>query len=113
LSIFRHLLLLALLISGLDAVSAQELPGTSELSQELVSTRIQTLRDAGSQEGSETSLDSYNQVLNWLGEAEVHAATEKTYVQSLNDDPLEESEIRDRMESTDYRAFGIDPASVP
>jgi len=113
LSIFRQLLLLALLISGLDSVSAQEISGTSELSQELVSARIQTLRDAGSQEGSETTLDSYSQVLNWLGEAEVHAATEKTYMQSLNDAPLKESEIRDRMESTDYRAFGIDPASVP
>jgi len=112
LSIFRQFLLLILLISGLDAVSAQELPGTHELNQELVSARVQTLRDAGSQEVSETALHSYEQVLDWLGEAEVHAATEKTYVQSLTDAPLEESVIRDRMESTDYRASGVDPASV-
>ena len=67
LSFSRHLLLLAFLISGLGAASAQELPGTNELNQELVSARIQTLRDAGSQEGSESTLHSYEQVLDWLG----------------------------------------------
>ena len=112
LSTFRNLLLLVLLIASLGAASAQELPGTNELNQELVSARIQTLRDAGSQEGSESTLHSYEQVLDWLGEAEVHAATEKTYVQSLTDAPLEESVIRDRMESKDYRAPDLDPASV-
>ena len=112
LSTFRNLLLLVLLIGSLGAASAQDLPGTNELNQELVSARIQTLRDAGSQEGSESTLHSYEQVLDWLGEAEVHAATEKTYVQSLTDAPLEESVIRDRMESKDYRAPDLDPASV-
>ena len=111
-SSFRYLLFPVLLICGLGAAGAQELPDSNELSQELVSARIQTLRDAGSQVGSETTLHSYEQVLDWLGEAEVHAATEKTYVQSLTDAPLEESVIRDRMESTDYRAPGVDPASV-
>ena len=112
LSSFRNLLFLVLSSASLGAASAQELPGTNELSQALVSARIQTLRDAGSQEGSETALHSYEQVLDWLGEAEVHAATEKTYVQSLTDAPLEESVIRDRMESTDYRTLGVDSASV-
>ena len=112
LSFSRHLLLLAMLISGLGAASAQELPDSNELNQELVSARIQTLRDAGSQEGSESTLHSYEQVLDWLGEAEVHTATEKTYVQALTDAPLEESVIRDRMESKDYRAPDLDPASV-
>jgi potassium efflux system protein len=108
----RQILLLALLISGLGVASAQEVPVANELSQELVSARIQTLRDAGSQAGEETTLGSYEAVLNWLGEAEVHAATEKTYVQSLNDAPLQEAEIRDRMESTDYRAPDYDPKTV-
>ena len=112
LSCFRNLLLLTLLIASLGAASAQELPGTNELNQELVSARIQTLRDTGSQEGSESTLNSYEQVLDWLGEAEVHAATEKTYAQSLTDAPLEESVIRDRMESTDYSVPGVDPASA-
>jgi potassium efflux system protein len=112
LSRFRQILLFALLISGLGAASAQDLPETNELSPELVSARIQTLRDAGSQEGSETALESYQQVLNWLGEADVHAASEKTYLESLNTAPQQESEIRARMETTDYGAPGVDPASV-
>ena len=111
-SILRQILLLALLISGLGVASAQEIPVANELNQELVSARIQTLRDAGSQAGEETTLGSYEAVLNWLGEAEVHAAAEKTYVQSLNDAPLQESEIRDRMDSRDYRAPDYDPTTV-
>ena len=74
LSFSRHLLLLAFLISGLGAASAQELPGFHELSQQLVSARVQTLRDSGSQEVSETTLHSYEQVLNWLGEAEARCS---------------------------------------
>ena len=111
-SSFRQILLFALLISGLGAASAQEPPETNELNPELVSARIQTLRDAGSQEGSETALESYQQVLNWLGEANVHAASEKTYLESLNTAPQQESEIRARMETTDYDAPGVDPASL-
>ena len=108
----RQIPLLAMLISGLGAASAQEVPVANELSQQLVSARIQTLRDAGSQAGEETTLGGYEAVLNWLGEAEVHAAAEKTYVQSLIDAPLQESEIRDRMESMDYRAPDYDSTSV-
>jgi potassium efflux system protein len=107
-----QILLLVMLISALGAASAQEVPVANELNQELVSARIQTLRDAGSQAGEETALGTYEAVLNWLGEAEVHAASEKSYVQSLNDAPLQESEIRDRMESTDYRAPDYDPTTV-
>ena len=69
------------MIGGLGAASAQETPDPNQLSQELVSARIQILRDAGSQEGSETTLDNYEQVLNWLGEAEAHAAAETTYLE--------------------------------
>jgi len=108
----RQIPLLAILISALGAASAQEAPVANELSQQLVTARIQTLRDAGSQTGEETTLGSYEAVANWLGEAEVHAAAEKTYVQSLIDAPLQESEIRDRMESTDYRAPDYDSTSV-
>ena len=108
----RKILLLAMLISGLDVASAQDVPVSNELSQQLVSARIQTLRDTGSLAGEETTLGTYEEVLNWLGEAEVHAAAEKTYVQSLIDAPLQESEIRDRMESMDYRAPDYDPTSV-
>ena len=110
--IIRQFLLLLLFISSLGIATAQEATESNELSQQLVSARIQTLRDAGSQTGDETTLGSYEAVLNWLGEAEVHAATEKTYLQSLNDAPLQESEIRDRMESKDYRAPGFDPSSA-
>ncbi len=108
----RQILLLGVLISGLDAASAQEAPVSNELSQQLVAARIQTLRDAGSQAGEDTTLGSYEAVANWLGEAEVHAAAEKTYVQSQIDAPLQESEIRDRMESTDYRAPDYDSTAV-
>ena len=73
-------LLLALLVGGIGAASAQEIPEPNELNQELVSARIQTLRDAGSQTGEETTLGSYEAVANWLGEAEVHAAAETPYV---------------------------------
>jgi hypothetical protein len=70
-------LLLALLIGAMYPASAQVTPELSQLSQELVSARIQTLREAGSQEGSDATLDNYAQVLNWLGEAQAHAAAEK------------------------------------
>jgi chromosome segregation ATPase len=108
----RQIFLLAFLITGLDAIWAQEIPVPNQLSQELVSARIQILRDAGSLEGSETTISSYEQVLNWLGEAEAHAAAETTYLDSLNSAPKVESEIRARMDTTDYSVTGVDPASV-
>ncbi len=108
----RQLLLMTLLISGLGTASAQEPQINNELSQELVSARIQTLRDSGSQEGAETTIGSYEAVLNWLGEAQVHAASEKTYVQAQIDAPVKEAEIRDRMETMEYRSADIDLESV-
>jgi len=112
LSTFRYLFLLAWLINGLNFASAQETPVPNQLNQQLVTARIQALRDAGSQEGSETALESYQQVLDWLGETDVHAASEKTYLESLNTSPMQESEIRARIEANDYGAPGIDPATV-
>jgi potassium efflux system protein len=106
------ILLLALTIGGMDAAPAQETPEPNQLSQELVSARIQTLRDAGGQEGSETPINNYEQVLNWLGEAEAHAAAEATYLGSLTTAPQFESEIRARMDTVDYAVPGMDPASV-
>ncbi len=108
----RQILLMILLLSCIGAASAQEPQTSNELSQELVSARIQTLRESGSQEGAETTIGSYEAVLNWLGEAEVHAASEKTYLQAQIDSPGQEAEIRDRMETMEYRAADIDPASA-
>ncbi len=108
----RQLLLLAILLGSLGAVSAQEVSETNELNQQLVSARIQKLRDAGGQEGSDTTLDGYQQVLNWLGEAEAHKAAEKTYLDSQDSAPQIESEIRARMETADYDGVGTDSASV-
>ena len=112
LSGLRQILLMILLISGLDVALAQEPQIDNELSQELVSARIQTLRDTGSQEGAETTVGSYEAVLNWLGEATVHAASEKTYLQAQVDAPQQEVEIRDRMISTDYQSPDINPDAV-
>jgi potassium efflux system protein len=105
-------LLLALMIGAMHPASAQVTPEPSQLSQELVSARIQTLREAGSQEGSDATLDNYAQVLNWLGEAQAHAAAEKTYLASLTAAPKTEADIRARMETKDYAAPDINPASV-
>lgn len=93
-------------------MALEEPRASGELSQELESARIQTLRDSGSQEGAETTIGSYEAVLNWLGEADVHAATEKTYLQAQIDAPGQEAEIRDRMETTEYRSADINPASA-
>jgi len=112
LSGLRQILLMILLISGLDVALAQEPQLGHELSQELVSARIQALRDAGSQEGAETTVGSYEAVLNWLGEATVHTASEKTYLQTQVDAPQQEAEIRDRMISAVYRSPDINPDSV-
>ncbi|MGB7453435.1 MAG: hypothetical protein WBM36_15015, partial [Lysobacterales bacterium] len=108
----RQILLMTLLLSGMGVASAQEPQTSNELSQELVSARIQTLRDSGSQEGAETTIGSYEAVLNWLGEAEVRAASEKTYLQAQIDAPEQEAEIRDRIETMEYRSADIGPASV-
>ena len=107
----RHIFLLTILI-GLNTASAQEIPEPNQLTQDLVSARIQTLRDAGSQEGSETTVDNYEQVLNWLGEAEAHAAAETTYLDSLNSAPQFEVEIRARIDTKDYAEPGMDASSV-
>ena len=109
---FLNILLSTLMFGGIGVASAQDIPEPNQLSQQLVSTRIQALRDAGSQEGSESTLASYEQVLNWLGEAEAHAAAEETYLESLNTAPQVEFEIRARMETKDYSEPGTDPASV-
>ena len=108
----QKILLLGVMIGGMNAASAQETPEPNQLSQQLISERIQTLRDTGSQEGDETAIDSYQQVLNWLGEADVHAAAEKTFLEALNAAPQQESDIRARMETIDYGAPGLNPASV-
>ena len=108
----RQILLMTLLISGMGVVLAQEPELNDDLSQELVSARIQTLRDSGSQEGAETTVGSYEAVLNWLGEAEVHAASEKTYLQAQIDAPVQEAEIRDRMISGIYDSPDIIPESA-
>ena len=103
---------MTLLVSGLGLAYAQELETDVALTQELVSARIQALRDTGSQEGAETTVGSYEAVLNWLGEAEVHTASEKTYLQAQIDAPQQEAEIRDRMVSAEYRSPDINPDSV-
>ena len=103
---------MTLLISGLGAAYAQEPQAGNDLSQDLVSARIQTLRDSGSQEGAETTIGGYEAVLNWLGEANVHTASEKTYLQAEVDAPQQEAEIRDRMASAVYRSPDINPGSV-
>jgi potassium efflux system protein len=100
------------MLNGLGLASAQESQPVNELSRELVSSRLQTLRDSGSQEGTETTIGSYEAVLNWLGEAEVHAASEKTYLQAQVDAPKQEAEIRDRIETMEYNSADIDPVSV-
>ena len=100
------------MICAMHPASAQVMPEPSQLSQELVSARIQTLREAGSQDGSDGTLDNYAQVLNWLGEAQAHAAAEKTYLASLTAAPKIEADIRARMESRNYAAPGINPAKV-
>ncbi len=51
-------------------------------------------------------------MLNWLGEAQAHAAAEKTYLISLTAAPKIEADIRARMESSDYAAPGMSPAKV-
>ena len=86
---------------------AQETPEPNQLTQQLVSARIQILRDAGSQEGSESTLASYEQVLNWLGEAEAHTAAETSYLDALNSAPNIEAEIHARMETMDYVPSGF------
>ena len=101
-----------LLVGGMGAAIAQDQDVTDALTQKLVSARIQILRDAGSQEGAETTVGSYEAVLNWLGEADVHAATEKTYLQAQVDAPIQEAEIRDRMEFAVYHSPDINPDSV-
>ena len=111
-SIARKILLLVLMMGGTGAISAQETPELNQLSQELVSARIQTLREAGSTEGSESTLSSYEQVLNWLGEAEAHAAAETTNLEALTAAPRIEAEIRARIDTKDYAAPGIDPFSL-
>ena len=111
-SILRKILLAMLLFAGTGFVSAQDPVGPNQLNQQLVSARIQTLRDAGSQEGGESPIAAYEQVLNWLGEAEAHAAAEKTYLDAINTAPQIESEIRKRMDTKDYSAPGTDTASV-
>ena len=103
---------MTLMVYGLGLASAQESQPINELSRELVSSRLQTLRDSGSQEGTETTIGSYEAVLNWLGEAEVHAASEKAYLQAQIDAPKQEAEIRDRIESTEYNSAHIDPATA-
>jgi potassium efflux system protein len=108
----RQFLLFTFLVSGLCTASAQETPEPNQLTLQLVSARIQILRDAGSQEGSETTLASYEQVLNWLGEAEAHAAAETTYLGSLTTAPQIEAEIRARLDTKDYAVPGMDPTSV-
>ena len=108
----RQILLIILLISGLGAAYAQEPQAGNDLSQDLVSARIQTLRDSDSQEGAETTIGAYEAVLNWLGEAQVHTASEKTYLQSQIEAPQQEAEIRDHMASADYRSPDISPDSV-
>jgi len=55
---------MTLLISSLGTVSAQQPQATTELTQELVAARIQTLRDSGSQQGAGSTIDSYEAVLN-------------------------------------------------
>ena len=56
----RQLLLIAIFLGSPGAVLAQEVPEINELNQQLVSARIQKLRDAGGQEGSDTTLDAIN-----------------------------------------------------
>ena len=76
----RQIVLVVLLIGGIGAVAAQDQDVTDALTQDLVSARIQIFRDAGNQEGAETTVGSYEAVLNWLGEADVHAASESGFV---------------------------------
>jgi len=106
------LLLLTLLTAGFGAASAQEEPVINELTQPLVSARIQALRDVGATESDDSILKGYDQIANWLAEAEVHSAAEKSYLDSLNTAPQLESEIRARVETRDYSTPGVDPASV-
>ena len=109
---FRQILLMALLFGGLNFATAQPTQDTGQLNQELVSARIQALRDSGSQEGTETTIGSYEAVFNWLGEAGIHAVAEKAYLQAQIEAPKQDAEIRDRMESSDYRSPDINPAEV-
>ena len=110
---FRLTLLLAVLMGAAGAASAQEEPAVNELTQALVADRVQVLRDAGATVADDSILSAYEQVANWLAEAEVHAAAEKTYLDALNTAPQLESEIRTRMDSMDYGAPAVDPDSVP
>lgn len=87
------------MLGGVGVVSAQEAPEPNQLTQQLVSARIQILRDAGGQEGSESTIAGYEQVLNWLGEAEARAAAETSYLDALNSAPNIEFEIHARMEA--------------
>lgn len=101
-----------MLIAGAGIAPAQDAQETSGLSKALVSARIQVLRDSGSQEGEETTIGSYQKVLNWLGEADVHAASEASYLQAQVDAPQQEAEIRDRTENSVYSSPDINPAAV-
>ena len=101
-----------LMFGGMGVAYAQETQEPNQLTQQLVSARIQILRDAGSQEGSDSTLASYEQVLNWLGEAEAHAAAETNYLDMLNTAPNIESEIHARMDAMDYVPSGFKAASV-
>jgi chromosome segregation ATPase len=112
LNIAQKILLLVFMLGCMGAASAQETPEPNQLTQELVSARIQILREAGSQEGSESTLSAYEQVLNWLGEAEAHAAAETTYLEALTAAPRIEAEIRARIDTNDYAAPGMDPSSL-
>lgn len=114
---FQQFVLLAALICGLNNVAAQELQEKTALDTDVVQTRIQALRDTGAPEGgmpdgSKTTLDLYVDVMNQLREAQAHAATEKSYTESLTTAPQQESEIRARMDSKDYRGSDIDADSL-
>ncbi len=111
------LFLFTLLIHGLGTVYAQDIQEASTLDPELVESRIQVLRDSGAPEGGtpdggKTTLDSYQEVINFLREAEAHAAAEQSFTESLTTAPQLEAEIRDRMDDVPYQESEIDPASV-
>jgi potassium efflux system protein len=111
------LFLLLLLVHGLGPVYAQDAQEASSLNPDLVQARIQVLRDSGAPEGGtpdggKTTLDSYQEVMNFLREAEAHAAAEQSFTESLSTAPPLEAEIRERMDDVPYRESDVDPASV-
>ncbi len=113
----RLVFLLTVLVATIQVVQAQESPGDTELTPDFVQARIQVLRDAGAPEGGtpdggKTTLDVYQEVMNFLRDADAHAAAEKTYVESLTTAPQLESEIRARMDSQEYQATVIDADRV-